>query len=359
MSRSIPALILGLTLLTLLPSCSKSESNSSTTGSTTGSGRQFLSMGTAPVGGVFPVVGGAIAEVLNAHKGDIDWKVQAKGTKGSQENIRRLQQDELQLALSNAAISYFAVRGEAGWDKKYDIQAIATMAPNVALFIARADSGIQTIADLKGKRVITGPAGAGFKMFIEPILAEHGIAWDEIDSIPATMAAAVDQLGDGSADAAFLGGAIPAGSITQATGTFDVQYIPFDEPTRQQLIEKYPFFHSATIPGGTYKGLDDDYQGLNVGSMHVITSASQNEDLIYALTKTVWENRAEIAEIHPAGKALNEKNITRDTGIPYHPGAIRFYQEIGVMDGGSDENTEAGEAEAGEATAAQPQAVEN
>lgn len=333
MSRSIPALILALTLLTVLPSCSKSESNSSTTGS----GRQFLSMGTAPVGGVFPVVGGAIAEVLNAHKGEIDWKVQAKGTKGSQENIRRLQQNELELALSNAAISYFAVRGEAVWDKKYDIQAIATMAPNVALFIARADSGIQSIADLKGKRVITGPAGAGFQMFIEPILAEHGIAWDEIDSISATQSGAVDQLGDGSADAAFLGGAVPTGSITQATSTFDVQFIPFDEPTRQKLIEKYPFFHSATIPGGTYKGLDDDYQGLNVGSMHVITSGSQSEDLIYALTKTIWENRAEIAGIHPAGKAINEKNVARDTGIPYHPGAVRFYQEIGVMEGGSDE----------------------
>ena len=85
------------------------------------SSKQFLSMGTAPVGGAFPVVGGAIAEVLNEHKQAIDWKVQAKGTKGSQENIRRLQQNDLELALSNAAISFFAARGEGTWDKKYDI----------------------------------------------------------------------------------------------------------------------------------------------------------------------------------------------------------------------------------------------
>ncbi len=294
------------------------------------SSKQFLSMGTAPVGGAFPVVGGAIAEVLNEHKQAIDWKVQAKGTKGSQENIRRLQQNDLELALSNAAISFFAARGEGTWDKKYDIRAIATMAPNVALFIARADSGIESIADLKGKRVITGPAGAGFQMFIEPILAEHGIAWDEIESINATQSGSVDQLGDGSADAAFLGGAVPTGSITQATSTFDVQFIPFDEDARQTLIQKYAFFQPATIPAGVYKGLDADFQGLNVGSMHVITSASQPEDLIYAVTKTIWNNRAEIAEKHPAGKALNEKNITRDTGIEYHPGAVRFYQEAGL-----------------------------
>ncbi|MDA7907207.1 TAXI family TRAP transporter solute-binding subunit [bacterium] len=309
--------------------CSKQDSSTSNGDGSTAK-KQFISMGTAPVGGAFPVVGGAIAEVMNEHKEAFDWKVQAKGTKGSQENIRRLQQGELELALSNAAISYFATRGEGTWTKKYDIRAIATMAPNVALFIARADSGIKSIADLKGKRVITGPAGAGFQMFIEPILAEHGVAWDDITSINATQSGAVDQLGDGSADAAFLGGAVPTGSITQATSTFDVQFVPFDEDKRQALVEKYAFFHPATIPAGVYKGLDTDFQGLNVGSMHLITAASQPDDLIYEVTKTIWNNRAEIAGKHPAGKALNAKNITRDTGIDYHPGAVRFYQEAGL-----------------------------
>ena len=309
--------------------CSKQDSSTGN-GNAPLAQKQFISMGTAPVGGAFPVVGGAIAEVMNEHKEAFDWKVQAKGTKGSQENIRRLQQGELELALSNAAISYFATRGEGTWNKKYDIRAIATMAPNVALFIARADSGIESIADLKGKRVITGPAGAGFQMFIEPILAEHGVAWDDITSINATQSGSVDQLGDGSADAAFLGGAVPTGSITQATSTFDVKFVPFDEDKRQALIEKYAFFHPATIPAGVYKGLDADFQGLNVGSMHVITAAAQPDDLIYEVTKTIWSNRAEIAGKHPAGKALNEKNITRDTGIEYHPGAVRFYQEAGL-----------------------------
>lgn len=327
-------------LVALIGGCgSQSASNSESDGGDTSGKKQFLSMGTAPVGGAFPVVGGAISEVLNAHKGTIDWKVQAKGTKGSQENIRRLQQNELELALSNAAISYFAARGEATWKEKYDIRAIATMAPNIALFIARADSGIQSIADLKGKRVITGPAGAGFEMFVEPILVEHGVAWDDITSLNATQSGAVDQLGDGAADAAFLGGAVPTGSITQAASTFAVHYVPFEEAARQRLIEKYPFFHSATIPAGTYKGLDEDFQGLNVGSMHLITSAAQDEELIYQVTKTIWENRAEIAGKHPAGKAINEQNVARNTGIEYHPGAIRFYQEAGILPGPEGEST--------------------
>ena len=109
-----------MTLLILAVCCSSGcqPSNKSDAEKSASSGkRQFLSMGTAPVGGAFPVVGGAIAEVLNEHQGSIDWKVQAKGTKGSQENIRRLASGDLQLALSNAAITYFAVRGEAGWEK--------------------------------------------------------------------------------------------------------------------------------------------------------------------------------------------------------------------------------------------------
>ncbi len=351
MARTLSASFVLLLAAALIAGCS---SKSSTTDNGPSSGkRQFLSMGTAPVGGAFQVVGGAIAEVLNDHKDQINWKVSAKGTKGSQENIRRLEKGELQFALSNAAISYFAVRGEGGWDKEYDVQAIATLAPNVALFITKADSGINSIADLKGKRVITGPAGAGFQMFIEPILVEHGVNWDDITSLNATQSGAVDQLADGSADAAFLGGAVPVGSITQAASTFDVHYIPFDETTRQTLIEKYAFFHPQVIPAGTYKGMDQDFQGLNVGSMHLITSASQDEELIYQLTKTIWENREEIAAKHPAGKAINPKNAARDTGIAYHPGAERLYREVGILaseeaDGEEPEADDSDEAESGD-----------
>lgn len=324
-----PAVACLLSATVLFAGCSRNPDGE-------GGGRNFLSMGTAPVGGAFPVVGGAIAEVLNEHKGSNEWKVQAKGTKGSQENIRRLAQGELELALSNAAITYFAVRGEAGWEREYPMRAIATLAPNVAMFITREDSGIQTIADLKGKRVVIGPSGAGFEMFVRPVLEAHDVQWDQFTQVNATQSGAVDLLSDGAADAAFLGGAVPTSSISQAVSTFNVHFLPFDEQVRQQLIEQYPFFHSATVPAGTYSGLEEDYVGLNVGSMHLITSADQDDELIYQITKTMWENREEIAAKHPAGRAINEKNVARDTGTPFHPGAARFYREVGIMAAGDD-----------------------
>lgn len=320
-------------------------------------GPTFLSMGTAPIGGTFPIVGDAIAQTLNAHKADNNWKVQAKGTKGSQANIRGLEKGDLQIALSNSAISYFAFRGESSWDQKYDIRAVVTMAPNVAMFVAKADSGIQSIADLKGKRVVIGPAGAGFEMFVAPILEEHGVKLDEIDAVNAPQGPAVDMLSDGAADAAFLGGAVPAAAISQACATYETVFIPFDPEVKQRLIDKYPFFHPITIPGNTYQGHDEPFEGLNVGSMHVITSASADEELIYQITKTTWENRAEIAAKHGAGKAINEQNAARYTGTDFHPGAIRFYREVGIWPesetsdnaASPPEATEAGDENAAEA----------
>ncbi len=292
----------------------------------------FLSLGTAPIGGAFHPVGVAISETLNGNKpaDSIYKQVQAKGTKGSQHNIRQLTDGDLQLAMSNSAISFFAVRGEKSWEKKHDIRTVVTMAPNVAMFITKSDSGIKTISDLKGKKVCVGPAGAGFEMFVSPILEEHGVKWDDINPVNATQSGAVDLLSDGAADAAFLGGAVPTGSITQASSTFDVHFIPFDPNVRKTLVEKYPFFSAFTITKDKYSALKEDFEGLNVGSMHVITSAAQSDDLIYQVTKTAWENREEIAGKHPAGKAINEKNAARYTGTDFHPGAIKFYKEVGI-----------------------------
>ncbi len=291
--------------------------------------RQFLSMGTAPVGGAFPVVGGAIAEVLNEHKGENKWKIQAKGTKGSKANIRGIQDGKLELALSNSAISYFAVRGESGWDKKYDIRAIVTLAPNVAMFITKKDTGISAIAQLKGKRVVVGPSGAGFEMFVGPVLKGHGLTYDDFSPLNNTQSGAVDLLADGNADAAFLGGAVPTGAITQACSSHDIVFIPFDAKARTKLVADYKFFQPFTIPKEKYSDLTADFEGPNVGSMHLITSAGADDELVYQLTKTIWERRAEIAGKHPAGRAI-EKNAARFTGTEFHPGAVRFYKEVGI-----------------------------
>ena len=306
--------------------------------------RRFLSIGTAPPGGAFFVVGGALAEVLNSAGAEAGWQVTAEATKGTQENIRRLTSGELDFALANAAISYFAVRGSEGWEQAHEIRAVMTLAPNVAFFVAPRDGGVQSIAALAGQRVVVGPAGAGFGYFLRPILGAHGVTYDDFTPLNGTQAAAVDMLADGAAAAAFLGGAVPTASVTQAATGQDILFLPFEPAAREQLLADYPFFAAATVPAGTYPGQDEEFAGLNVGSMQLITAAGVDEELVYQATRSLWQRRAEVVERHPAGRAINAANVARDTGTPFHPGAERFYREIGIWPQAVDADTEAGDA---------------
>jgi uncharacterized protein len=306
-------------LVTAIPGCSDPDRP------------RYLSIGTAPAGGAFFPVGGAISEVLNQQAAEQRWRVTAEATMGSQENIRRLARQELDLALSNAAITYFAVRGEGSeWPGPQPVQSVMTLAPNVALFITPAGSGLRRIADLRGRRVVIGPSGAGFEQFVGPILQAHGLSLGDLTPLYATQAGAVDMLADGSAAAVFIGGAVPTASISQAAASQAIHFIPFDDDAKARLIADYPFFHPATIPANTYRGQTEPFHGLNVGSMHLITSAQHDEELIYRVTRVLYENRAGVAERHPAGNAINPQNVVRLTGTDFHPGAIRYYREIGI-----------------------------
>jgi TRAP transporter TAXI family solute receptor len=292
--------------------------------------RRFISFGTAPPGGSFFVVGSALAEVVNENGASEGYSVTAEATSGSQENIRRLATGELDFSLSNAAITYFAARGAEGWDRAYPVRAVMTLAPNVAMFVTQTGSGIERLADLSGRRVTVGPAGAGFEYFIAPLLEAHGVTYEDFSPLNATQQAAVDMLTDGSADAAFLGGAVPTASITQAAASMDISFLPFGDTEKQQLTGDFVFFAPATIPAGTYRNQTEAFDGLDVGSMHLITSADASDDLVYNVTKLLYENRERVVEKHAAGRAINPNNVVRDTGTEFHPGAIRFYREIGI-----------------------------
>lgn len=292
--------------------------------------RQFLSMGTAPPGGAFFVVGSALAEVINQTGSDLGYNVTAEATSGSQENIRRLASGELEFSLSNAAITYFAARGGEGWDRAYPVRSVMTLAPNIALFVTLPDSGITTLADMRGHRVTVGPAGAGFEFFVRPLLEAHGITYDDFSPLNATQQGAVDMLTDGSADATFLGGAVPTASITQAAASMDITFLPYGDAEKEELVNEYLFFRPATIPADTYRGQTEPFEGLDVGSMHFITSTDASDELVYSITKLLYDNRELVIERHAAGRAINPSNVVRDTGTEFHPGAIRFYREIGI-----------------------------
>jgi len=337
MYRAIRPLLLSLVLIAVLAGLgcqTPPEGDPSATPQ-----RRFLSIGTAPPGGAFFPIGGALSEVLNAHSGEASWQFTAEATKGSKENIRRLVSGELDLALANAAITYFAVRGEASWDSPQEVRTVMTLAPNVAMFLTPQDSSVRSIEDLTGRRVTVGPAGAGFEDFLGPILEAHGLGFDDFTALNAIQSTAVGMLADGSADVAYLGGVVPTASVTQAASGQDIFFVPYGEDAMDRLVETYPqLFRRITVPADTYRGMDGDFDGLVVGALHLIASASADEETIYRVTKTLYESRQQVIERHGVGRAITPENVARNTGTPFHPGAVRFYSEIGLWPDASTED---------------------
>ncbi|MDG1874920.1 MAG: TAXI family TRAP transporter solute-binding subunit, partial [Mariniblastus sp.] len=218
------------------------------------------------------------------------------------------------------------------WGKPYEVRAVTTIAPNVGIFVTTAGSGIKTIADLKGKRVVLGPAGAGFDYFLKPLLEVHGLSYDDLKVLNGNYFTAGDMLADGKADAAFMGGAIPIPAVTQLCSSQDVVFIKIADDAAEKL-KKFPFYFPIPVKADAYSDLNEDITGINVGNMQLLTHANVSDDVVYNFTKLMYRNRAQIAEKHPAGNAINAKNAIRDTGTPFHPGAIKFYQEEGIWPG--------------------------
>jgi len=292
---------------------------------------QFVSLGTAPVGGTFYNVGAAISDALNQGKEAGGWRqATAESTGGSLENYRRLESGDLQVAMANSSITYFAVRGEGGFEKTYEIKSIMTTFPLVAMFVTRAGSGVTKVADLKGKRVVVGPEGAGFEYFVRPILEAHGVSYDDFEDVYAGMQTSVGYLQDESVAATFLGGGMRSTAISSAASTMDVLLVPYEEKARQELIAKYPSFNAVTVPANTYKGQDQPFEGLNVGSAHLLVRTDADEEFVYRVTKVIYENREAIGSTHAAGKSINPQNVATYVGTDFHPGAIRYYKELGI-----------------------------
>lgn len=299
--------------------------------------KPFVTIGTASKGGTFMAIGANMAELLNGHTDELGWrKVNAKPLAGSMANMKALSDTDrpIQFGMANASITWFAYRGEATIggkaEAKQDVRNVMTLFAAFGQFVSKNGSDIKTIAGLKGKRIITGPAGAGFENFLRPVLDAHGVAWSDIEAVPLAQGQVLDAIQDGTVDAAFLGGAVPHATVAQAMSSSDVQLLAFDEAALDALVAKYSFFTKRTIKAETYQSQAADFVGLNVGVAHIVAAPDADADMVYGFVKTIYENREALVPKHPAFRSINPKNVARDLGFPYHEGAIKAYKELGV-----------------------------
>lgn len=295
----------------------------------------FITIGTGGQTGVYYQVGGAICRLVNRGSAEHDIKC-THTTGGSVSNINGIRAGDLDMGVAQSDWQYHAYNGTAPDtfpDGKFEeLRAVFSVHPEPFTVVARADSGIKTFEDLKGKRVNMGDPGSGARATFEVVMDKMG--WSASDfSLAAELKSAEQSaaLCDNKIDAIVFTVGHPAGTIKEATTSCESRLINVDNDVIRKLVDDNPFYSMATIPAGMYAGTDEDTTTFGVGATFV-SSAKTSPDVIYAVTKAVFENFDRFKQMHPAFENLKEEDMIKNNlSAPLHEGAERYYKERGWM----------------------------
>ena len=296
---------------------------------------QFVTIGTGGVTGVYYPTGGAISRMVNKKAKIYNLKVTVESTGGSVFNINAVMNGDLEFGIAQSDRQFQAVNGLKEWEGKPQkkLRAVFSIHPESVTLIATDASGIKSLADLKGHRVAIGNPGSGQLGNSRDALALAGL--DEKKDIKAEYLKAVEAasaLQDERIDAYFYTVGHPNGSIKEATaGRIKVHIVPI--PDVQPLIAKYPYYAKAFIPMKFYPNAtnkEDKVPTFGVKAT-LITSADISDDIVYAITKEVFDNLEAFKKLHPAYSVLTKKNMLEGLSAPIHPGAVKYYKEAGLM----------------------------
>lgn len=291
-----------------------------------------INIGSGTVGGGFYVQAGAIATVLEKA---LKIPVTAQPTGGSRENVRLLDSKEIQLALIAANNAYPAYRGEGGYGKKYTILApLLYLYPNPGVFVALRGSGIRSVRDLKGKRV-GWPSRTWDETVIKPMLAPAGVnIKKDVTVVYASMQDLYTQLGDGSVDAVVgnvSAGKYPLPAMSQLMVRRPLEFIPFGRSVVHKIVAETPYMSAFVLKRGV-AGLTHNFLSVDIGGPCLYVRRDLSEQAAYTITKVVYENLKQLALRNKIfSYALdNPRVLVTKSGVPYHPGAVKFWKEVGL-----------------------------
>ena len=306
----------------------------------------FFRIGTGGTAGTYYPIGGLLANAISNPPGSRACDqggscgvpgliASALSANGSVANINAIAGGSLESGFSQSDVATWAYTGTGIWEGKEPVEklrAIANLYPESIHLVASAASGISSVADLKGKRVSMDEPGSGTLVDAKIILEGYGIAEGDIQPEYLKPDQAADRMRDGAMDAFFFVGGYPAGAISELASQHEVKLIPITCDEAPKICEEFGFFAPDTVPGGTYEGNADDVQTLSVGAQWV-TSADQPEELIYEITKALWNDntRKQLDAGHAKGKMITSDTALNGIGIPLHPGAEKFYKEAGLL----------------------------
>jgi uncharacterized protein len=294
--------------------------------------QQFFRIGTGGTAGTYYPVGGMIANAVS-QPGKIIATAQASN--GSLANVNAIASGSMEAGFTQSDVATWAYTGTGAFDGKPkvgDLRLIANLYPESIHLVVKKGSGIKTVADLKGKRVALDEPGSGTLIDARMVLAAYGLKESDIKPDYIKPNQAGDKLKDGSLDAFFFVGGAPAGAIAElASSGTGIELVPLGGPQAQALLKSSPWFAVDHIAAGTYKDVGA-VDTLAVGAQ-LVTSAKISNETVYEITKTMYSEAAQkaIAAGHAKGKFITKENAVKGAGIPFHPGAEKFYKEAGLL----------------------------
>ncbi len=295
----------------------------------------FVAIGTGGVTGVYYPAGGAICRLVNQGRSEHGIRCGVESTGGSIFNLNALRDQELEMGIVQTDWQYHAYNGTSDFedDAFEGLRAVFSLHPEPFTVVARADAEISSFADLQGKRVNVGNPGSGQRATMEVVMEAMGWTMDDFGVVSELQAGEQAQaLCDNNIDAMVYTVGHPSGAIEEATTACDTVIVPVDNEAVSGLVEDNSYYREATIPGGMYRGTEDDVLTFGVGASFV-TADFVDEETVYQVTKAVMDNLDDFRELHPAlGILVREEMVTDGISAPLHPGAERYYEEAGLLD---------------------------
>ncbi|PLY06078.1 MAG: C4-dicarboxylate ABC transporter substrate-binding protein [Arcobacter sp.] len=294
---------------------------------------QFVTIGTGGVTGTYYPTGGAVCRMVNKLKKQTGIRCTVESTGGSVYNVNTIKAGELDFGIAQSDTVYQAYNGHGKFEGKAqkELRSVMAIYPELLAFVTRKDSGINALADMKGKKINIDVPGSGTRMTTDIIM--------DAESIPASSLSLKSELKstegpnmlkDKKIDGYFGMFGHPTANIKDASNSVDINIVPISGPAIDKLIKKYPYYAKGSISGTFYKGVTEDVPSIGVKAVLVSSTALDNK-AVYVVTKAILDNFDDFKKLHPAYKTITKKSLLDGLSVPQHEGAIKAFKEAGLL----------------------------
>jgi hypothetical protein len=302
--------------------------------------KKFFAITTGGTGGVYYPLGGLLAQALTERVPEVLVTGQAGNASVANCNLIKDHQIESAFVQNNVAFSAYEGKDQFAGKPVKNLRGIASLYPETIQIVARADSGIKSLKDIKGKKLIPGDRGSGTEVDTLNILSVYNLAYKDFGGVDwLGFSGASQRLQDKQADVTFTTAGWPTAAITELSMSTDIVLVSIEEDMIAKITKSFPFYSKVVIPKGTYKGMAVDVPTVTTMAQWVVDEQVP-EDLVYKLTKALWEKGADgkkesgaevMAKVHAQGKNVQLKTALSGMAIPLHAGAAKYYKEKGLI----------------------------